>query len=330
MSQFIDPGSDPSSGIINPPVNWTYNTNNGTEYELDYNLNTSIPEHNCYSYIIGDPVSNCYVPCEEPELAALFQDITDTASREELFGKIIRNEYNYISLDQQFNWYEKWYFYNYVVRDTNIKTLGAYDDTRYQQIFDSLNQSDVGMVEQLYANILQQEYENAVAINQSLPEYDQWVRNIKFSNEIFFETWAKGDFELSASDSAVLWPIALTTPYEGGLGVYTARVLLGLDPEEFFIPYSSPVILVNKVNIELDIYPNPATESLFIKWNSDKLQNGQIEFFTLQGAVVLSQAISAQSNESCISLTSLNPGFYFCRVKAPGYISNSCKLTIIK
>jgi hypothetical protein len=71
--------------------------------------------------------------------------------------------------------------------------------------------------------------------------------------------------------------IANQVAYEGGNGVYTARIMTNFDPEENELPYFAEQD--NKIEVEEDkirVYPNPTSDFLHIEFK-DKVTYSSIK-----------------------------------------------------
>lgn len=208
--------------------------------------------------------------------------------------------------------------------------LGGYDDYRYRQLYDSLMNASTGQVERLYEYLENRNYEAAQLENEQLQQNEEWVSYIKTVTNVYLRTWAEGIMEITRDDQDLLWPIALTTPYEGGPGVYTARVMLGIDPEDYAVPYHS-LISVRPGQIEsFRIIPNPASGEIKLVFDEAFNEAAVIELYDLRGAKQQSINFTSRGKESSIILDNLPSGLYFCKIISKSFNSDIQKLVIIK
>lgn len=325
QSQYIN-GTE--TGLIGPPIDWA--VNQGLyEFELDDNLNNNGPPHPCNSFITEVPMQACNVPCQNVDEPDFYTVISDTSERDERFGMIVRDELYYDLLEEQYKWYEKEYLLFMMLNDTNMINLGGYNDYRYQQLYDSLMNGSTGQVQELYQYLENRQYSEAQLQNDLLQQNEVWVSNIKAVTDIYLRTWATGIMEIPEDDKDLLWPIALSTPYEGGAGVYTARVLLGIDPEEYAIPYRSIISESQNQPSDFRIIPNPAFETLLLVFNDDLIGKVEVNLYDLSGALQKSLTIFGHGNELYLKLDNLASGLYFCRVSHSGFVSKLQKLVVI-
>ncbi len=326
QSQYIN-GNE--TGLIGPSIDWAVNQGS-FEYELDDNLNNNLPPHPCNNFIWEIPMQDCNVPCQNVDEPDYYSAITDTSTRDEHFGVIIRDELSYELLQEQFKWYEKEYLLFMLLNDTNMINLGGYNDYRYQQMYDSLMNGSTGQVQELYKYLETRQYSEAQIQNDLLLSNEVWVSNIKTVTDVYLRTWAIGIMELTETDRDLLLPIALTTPYEGGSGVYTARVLLGIDPEEYSVAYSSSIPTEKKLPGDFELIPNPAGYSVNLVFVSFLSDNGTFELFDLSGMKQKSIKFAANGKEITLPLESIASGMYLCRIRTSNFISNLKKLVIIQ
>lgn len=80
--------------------------------------------------------------------------------------------------------------------------------------------------------------ENLFCLNDNKMEVTQIIieTNKKVANDVYLSALSK-DIEFDQTQRDALFAIASLTPYIGGEGVYSARVMLGLDPDDLNLPY---------------------------------------------------------------------------------------------
>ena len=137
--------------------------------------------------------------------------------------------------------------------------------------------------------------------------------NIQATNDIYLNTLAQ-DVELDSIDRQNLFAIAMLTPYVGGEGVYAARAMLGIDPEDYNLPYRIGRPLDSTVIVEINgvkLYPNPTDNRLTIEFDN-KIETVQIIIYNLLGKEVINKSIYNQT--STIDLIKLKSGIYFYKI----------------
>ncbi len=147
---------------------------------------------------------------------------------------------------------------------------------------------------------------------------------------IYLNTWAKNLFDLSTQDKDDLMAVALQTPYEGGEAVYTARLMLNIDPEDYYVPYRSETPgETSNYNI-IRITPNPAINHVSIE--IPDIENGycMLELYSETGMLIKQTRAIAVNGLMSLSLENIKPGFYLIYLKTEKMISHCGKLVIIK
>jgi hypothetical protein len=119
--------------------------------------------------------------------------------------------------------------------------------------------------------------------------------------------------------------------WEGGNAVYTARVMLHINPDEINADYAkappySPIM--NKV-LSAVVYPNPAKEIVNIKFNDIIANDGKIEFYGIVGNLIQISDIKQGANEFQINIKNIKAGLYFYKVIVNENKITSGKITII-
>jgi hypothetical protein len=117
--------------------------------------------------------------------------------------------------------------------------------------------------------------------------------------------------------------IASQTPYEGGYGVYTARVMLDFDPDQNNVAWrqAAPTTSIDQ-ETQIRIFPNPAKEMLFVEALTDMEDySATILIYNTMGQLVTEQQLSQKMEY--ISLNSLKTGMYFYTIRySNGYFEN--------
>ncbi|MFZ4401634.1 MAG: T9SS type A sorting domain-containing protein [Bacteroidales bacterium] len=116
----------------------------------------------------------------------------------------------------------------------------------------------------------------------------------------------------------------------GGDAVYIARYMLGID-----IDYSNPNVQFSKgsgdktVTELLKVFPNPATDILWLSFANAIKGGYQIDIFNYAGVNVFTETVSKTEAQHQINTTQLTNGLYFVTVKTNTETYKS-KFTVIK
>ncbi len=148
---------------------------------------------------------------------------------------------------------------------------------------------------------------------------------------IYLNSWASGNYELTKDQSGTLYNIAYSDPYTNGDAVYTACVMLNINPDEInykeksMQQYPKPETKPNAVHV----YPNPTKESFTIAFDQPIINDGIIEIWNIMGSRLLSNIIPKGYIEQKVNVNSLTSGIYFYVIKVNGDKFASGKLIIL-
>ena len=114
-----------------------------------------------------------------------------------------------------------------------------------------------------------------------------------------------------------------------GNAVYTARVMLNLDPTSLNLEYAKPPVHNQPIVTEntVKVYPNPAHKQFTIEFK-DVVNNALIEVYSSIGNLVLTDNMQGVYIKN-IDVSNLNDGFYFYKITINGTKFSSGKLTIL-
>lgn len=211
-------------------------------------------------------------------------------------------------------------------------SLGYPDDTLYQNFFNSYNPTNVGTLRQIETAADTGGFQFVASACSALSCSNLPEHNVKVVYIIYANTWMQGIAEFTSADSAALLSIALQDPVEGGTAVYSAQVMLDLEID-YYGASSQRIGQENSsatTQSELNVYPNPANESVKLEYGVDAGQRVQVEIFDLNGKLVLSQQLPPQQDVYTIETVILHEGVYMLRVVVDGEATESQRLVIVK
>jgi hypothetical protein len=139
-------------------------------------------------------------------------------------------------------------------------------------------------------------------------------------------------YELSSQEYETLYQIASLTPYEGGEAVYTARIMIGFEPDEHNIPYLPRPSKAEKTPELLSLYPNPASEEVTVTFENPKFENVQadLKIYSLSGKLVDQKQFETINSFYLINLSNLSNGVYLFHIELSNGLSQNGKLVILK
>ncbi|MEI6823674.1 MAG: T9SS type A sorting domain-containing protein [Bacteroidota bacterium] len=148
---------------------------------------------------------------------------------------------------------------------------------------------------------------------------------------IYLNTWASWNYELTKDQSGTLYNIAYSDPFTNGDAVYLACVMLNINPDDInykqksLQQYTKPEAKPNTVHV----YPNPAKESVTIAFDQPIPNDGIIEIWSILGNRLLSNTIPKDYTEQKVNVNSLTSGIYFYVIKVNNDMFASGKLIIL-
>ncbi|HRH85176.1 MAG TPA: hypothetical protein PK210_13160, partial [Bacteroidia bacterium] len=158
---------------------------------------------------------------------------------------------------------------------------GTAEDTLLTRWYDSTAVYNIGLFKTVLDSAdINPEY--ALTLNESITPDNHAEENEKAVNAIYLATWALDTFDLSPEQYDILYTIANEVPLTGGIGVYAARVMLGLHIDDDYESIGSRMANPDKTNQsaavadnKIKLMPNPARDELRIM--SDELRIKNIE-----------------------------------------------------
>ena len=148
---------------------------------------------------------------------------------------------------------------------------------------------------------------------------------------IYLNTWAEDNYILTDEQVRTLTDVAYLDPNTNGDGVYTARVMLNINPDyennqnKSLKQYPKKDIKPNAVHV----YPNPAKETVTIAFDQPILGEGIVEIWNIIGNKLLSNTIPKSYIQQNVNVSNLSSGIYFYVIKVNGIQLSSGKLIIL-
>lgn len=141
---------------------------------------------------------------------------------------------------------------------------------------------------------------------------------------------AEQPLAFDSADHAALYQIAHLDVLAGGEAVYTARVMLGIDPQpqmNLRQQGQSELRFVNDENIK--VFPNPAQNDLHIALNDINEATYTYRILDINGRLMAQGRVQNQDGYGFIELTTLPNGVYVLQVDSE-VKSQRTKLVVMK
>ena len=270
---------------------------------------------------------NCTNPC-----GTIFQ------CKQKKLAAITQNQspYNFLSFEEQF--LSKQAALDALWNEPQLLQQGTPEDSILQSFKDSILQTNLGKIRKVKESITNNNFSLAMQENTSIIPGNLMEENSKTLNEIYLHSWAIEKFEIDSADIHVIKQIAFQNPIDGGVAVYSARVMLGIILDDF-----SPVIMAKKANsenpIELislkddffisKIYPNPSSGTMQVDYLIDKKEKATLEIMDISGKIV-SKFLLDPNNDRLVITKNFSDGIYFYCIKTWDKVILIDKIVVIK
>ena len=242
-----------------------------------------------------------------------------------LFHKIAKKQIQYASHQAEKEWISEKELYKMLKHDSIVSLL-LQTDTILSEFVDSVEQSNLGTLEETKELMAAENMQGAKLSNEMLTPSIQTEYYEKMLNEIMIN-YTLSNFQ--AIPNAILDSlrvVAQMCPFEQGVAVYRARALLSHYDTIVYVniceqgdenQYRSSEQIKDTLNTRdadnLMLYPNPTNEILYIEINNDEDIDYFFEIADLIGRIVLREKII--ETKTRIDVSKLAKGSYIYSIK---------------
>ena len=261
----------------------------------------------------------------------LIESIEDPEMRDIMFEDLMMGE-KYTDLQNEYRAYDARFLYKMLEVDTTMMWLGGGKDADYQHFFDSIKDANIGKFAKVYDLIEKGDLEEATNVNNAISPEQEIFANLKTVLGIYLTTWCDENYTLSGSDYETLYSIARQTPYEGGDAVYTARIMIGFEPDVHGVAYRLQKPEKVETDNDLRLYPNPAADRVIIEFTNDNFEkvDALLQVYSITGKLVYKTTFSTINSFKQLSVDMLKNGIYVYHISISNGIDKSGKLVILK
>jgi hypothetical protein len=316
-----------ATNIISPPIKWYHYP--VLQFDPEVHASPNFPTNS--GKIISNPQPNAANACASACMPLYTLAMLDTLEltdeeRDALFYGILQAR-EYDELMEEYRIYDEEYLFTQLSDDTTLLWLGGENDQEYREFYDSVKASNANRFLDIEKLIDSQVYDQAMEELQVLAPLNTIETNLKTAYRIYLTSWALGRFDLTQEEEDTLTEIALQLPYAGGRGVYTARIMLGIEPFDNNLTYRlAPEPMGWK---KIVAYPNPASD--IITFEFDKVppnENANIEIIAITGRILKTIAIQQLITEIPVETGNLPNGIYLVRIRYSSGEQASSKFVI--
>jgi len=268
-----------------------------------------------FNEVLPNPQTSCtngIIPPPDPNDLG-YEDFVD-----ENYGYIVRNEMDYFEYEDEFEYFDDEYLYNVLYNVPEIMNLGEPDDTAYINFYNYLTNRNVRDFIEVQELIDENNINQALMDNGAIVAQNVIEANKQYVNEIYLSSFAENKY-FTESQQQTLEAIAMLTPYIGGDAVYTARVMLGINPNTYQLPYrkghfNDTAIVITSENPVM-VYPNPAQSQLTVEFLHALETADVFTLYDITGRKVLEQTLNPGTLKLNINVSGLYNGVYYYSLK---------------
>jgi len=257
--------------------------------------------------------------------------ISTGMDRAETFGDIVNDSIVYAAYQSENKYYAEDFAYQSFDDTPALLNLGVAEDSIYQQFYNDKKITGIGKFTDIDKYIINKQYSNALFLNNTVIPANAIESNKKTLNQIYLQNIINNQI-ISTTDSITLYNIANQLPFLGGEAVYSARVILGLDPADLNLDYvkNTDVTHSNMVySDKVKVYPNPANEQINLAFENELSMEAEFELYDFSGKLLLRKTIEAKTVFNTINLKRVRAGIYYYKINTANETLANNKLVIL-
>jgi hypothetical protein len=251
------------------------------------------------------PPTNCDNPCVGP------------GCDQNRLLYIVENDSTFQQLSLEAQYLAKLNAFRIIQADTSIFNMNLSTDSIYKSFYDSMLLVNAGFIQYVEHSIHELDTTEARNYNELIVPENEMEAYLQIVNQIYLESWSRGNFDLDSASIVILLEIAFLSPEYFGEAVYLARALLDENLDDYPYEEGSNRIALNKPknDAEFFIFPNPTLNGIFTILNrGEELSNCRLEVFSLDGRLIQSQLISKFEKWIQVDLSSQRAGTFIVKI----------------
>lgn len=267
-----------------------------------------IPSGLAIQNLIGDAC----IPCPECAIDRIYAAIAEADS---------------LDIDEAIQFVLRSYAYRELKDSLQLLYSGSVYEIELQNFFNAMGLNNVGLLSNIEELLASNDYANAALYNSDIITDRLVETNLETVNRICASYEMRFD-NLDSLDRAELETIAYQNPSIGGVAVYRARAILGIDIEDSYLAFRRPKSESNVNSIRL--VPNPTSGKFTVFTSSQDVKILEIKVYNNVGQLV--EVVSGVEGTSFYSLDLSNrpDGTYFIKSKLDNGTVMNNKLIVIK
>ncbi|MFN5325305.1 MAG: T9SS type A sorting domain-containing protein [Bacteroidota bacterium] len=232
--------------------------------------------------------------------------------RQEEMYRIVTEDGDYALLTDEEIYVLKKEVFLEIQQDSVWVNMNTLFDQPLQAFYDSTLQTSMGQLN-LVQNLIPSDTTEAKTLVSVIQPRNHFEENERMVYEIYLATWSRGIDEFTTAQYEALLNIALENPISGGPSVYTARVMLDLDIDDFIMEngrFSQQQSQSIRNNITGKVYPNPTSGLLSYRLILSDYENLMVLIEDVYGRTVGKYKYNSTGNILRFSLENLMQGIY--------------------
>lgn len=162
--------------------------------------------------------------------------------------------------------------------------------------------------------------DRAYSLNEQIQAVETYEIHEQIVNSIYLQTFARGKFNLSDEQKAILKSIAIRCPWSDGNAILQARTMLGTESPVWILDASAcqnTLIADNHAaeNMTVSLAPNPTSSTLTINITGNTTEVPSIEVFDMLGRMVQTEQLSANPVAITMNVSHLAQGMYMVKLQ---------------
>jgi hypothetical protein len=261
------------------------------------------------------------------------EDTTSDTGDEELINNladIVNDDIAYVNNADESRYIDKTFAYRLATTDASLSDENTPDEIAIGQFVNAAQNANIGLIDSL--NVLASVADTVAfaALNAQLQPQNTIEGYRKTVNGIYAASWMLGRYELTAEETDILTPIALSDPLINGDAVYSARVLLNITGN--VVPDTAGVAERSAIETKefVTIYPNPATGSVNVAFNFAESKTGMFYLYSIDGRLAKTDNFNGTQGVKQIDLSGLPQGLFFYKIVAGTEVIQNGKLIVTK
>lgn len=222
--------------------------------------------------------------------------------------------------------------YKQIRENPELYQTGMPEDSVLINFADSIAITNIGKFYTVQEIYLSGDTLGAALLNSTITPENIMEENQKTVNEIYFNTWAQGNYWFTSQDSSILFDIANQSPMDGGIAVYDARVMLQYYKDDAYSGATAKVFQADTIQYDDYgfLYPNPATNSVFYSLELNEGEKATFMIYDILGNLEGKYNIKPDKNTIEIDLNNFASGVYLYQLIINDEYKTSGKLCVTK